>query len=213
MCTDREGYLSQHEWLNITEARSLFRNLCHCQGAKFLAFETLRLSQFTFPGLSSTIISHSSLPQSTLCFSLRALPMTCPFLQKPSPHSLLPNQILPHWGPAQIPPAPVPPLAQTISRLLWTHPTPLIRLFPRAVHWAIFHLMAWPQEREWMRMYRLLPILSSLIFHGKHLCYKNKLKQSDKKSIRKFDKGKNKLQSFIKRNSLLWEYFKKKKLL
>ena len=159
MCTDREGYLSQHEWLNITEARSLFRNLCHCQGAKFLAFETLRLSQFTFPGLSSTIISHSSLPQSTLCFSLRASAYDMSFSAKAFPHSLLPNQILPHWGPAQIPPAPVPPLAQTISdfsELILHH---WLGSSWGAVHWAIFHLMAWPQVREWMRMYRLLPLI------------------------------------------------------
>ena len=115
MCTDREGCLPQHEWLYITEASSLFRNLCHCQGAEFLAFETLGLRQFTFPGSSSTIVSHSSLPQSTPCFSLLASAYAMSFSAKAFPHSLLPNQSLPHWAPAQIPPAPVPPLTQTIS--------------------------------------------------------------------------------------------------
>ena len=158
MWTDREGYLPQHEWLNIIEASSLFRNLCHCQGAEFLAFKTLGLNQFTFPVSSSTIVSHSSLPQSNLCFSLHVSAYDMSFSAKAFPYSLLPNQILSHWGPAQIPPAPVP-LAQMIlnfSELILYH-----RLGSSwgAVHWAIFHLTAWPQEREWMGMYRLLPLI------------------------------------------------------
>lgn len=118
--------------------------------------EAISFSRLIFHHCRPPIIASINL----VFFHLHAFAYDIPFSAKAFPHLLLPNQILPPK--AQLKsflPLLRLPQAQMISNHSELIPHHWLGPSCGAVHWVIFHLTAWPQEREWMTKYRLLLLI------------------------------------------------------